>query len=111
MKLKHYLIVLAFLSAESMIGNAFGATIGENDATAIKAAKIDLREAVTAAEHYIGGTASRAEFEQHKGQWVFDVEVVKQAAVMDVKVDAGNGRIIEATTDKTDHDDAGDLND
>ncbi|MHB1618669.1 MAG: hypothetical protein ACYCTY_01615 [Sulfuricella sp.] len=43
-----------------------------------------------------------------KGQWVFDVEVVKGKKVMDVKVDADKGTIISATEDKTDHDDAHD---
>jgi hypothetical protein len=36
---------------------------------------------------------------------VFDVEVVKDKKVMDVKVDAANGEAIAATEERIDHDD------
>jgi uncharacterized membrane protein YkoI len=111
MKRKTYLAALAALSAAAVVGSAFAAKSGENDALAISAAKIDLGQAVAAAEQHVGGKAARAEYERHAGQWVFDVEVVKGASVTDVKVDAGNGKVIAATADKTDHDDGGDRDD
>ena len=108
MKRKTYLAALAAFSAAAVIGSAYAAKATENDALAISAAKIDLGQAVTAAEQHVGGKASRSEFERHKGQWVFDVEVVKGKSVMDVKVDAANGKVIAASADAIDSDDAGD---
>ncbi len=107
MKRKFYLAALAALSATA-IGSAQAAKPAENDALAIAGAKISMTQAVTAAEQHVGGKASRAEYERHKGHWVFDVEVVKDRNVMDVKVDPANGKVIAATEDKIDHDDARD---
>ncbi|MCZ7654882.1 MAG: PepSY domain-containing protein [Rhodocyclaceae bacterium] len=67
---------------------------------AIESAKVSLNQAVTAAEQQVGGKASRAEFEKHKGQWVFDVEVVNGNKVMDVRMDPTSGMVIAATEDK-----------
>lgn len=111
MKRKTYLAALAAVSTAAVIGSAFAAKSTENDALAISSAKIDLSQAVTAAEQHVGGKASRAEYERHNGQWVFDVEVVKGTEVMDVKVNAGNGKVIEATADKVDRDDGSDRDD
>lgn len=104
MKRKIYLTTLAALSATA-IGSAYAAKAIENDALAIEAARVGLSQAVTAAEQHVGGKASRAEFEKHKGQWVFDVEVVNGKKVMDVKVDPASGKIVAATEDQTDRDD------
>jgi uncharacterized membrane protein YkoI len=86
----------------------YASKVTENDAIAIAGAKIGLGQAVAAAERHVGGKASRAEYERHNGQWVFDIEVVKGESVMDVKIDAANGRVVEANVDKADKDDAGD---
>lgn len=110
MKRKIYMAALAALTATA-VGSAYAAKSAENDALAISGAKISLTQAVTAAEQHVGGKASRAEYERHKGQWVFDVEVVKDTKVTDVKVDPVSGSIIAATEDKTDHDDGHDKDD
>lgn len=110
MKHKIYLTALAVLSATA-IGTAYAAKAMENDSLAIESAKVSLNQAVTAAEQQVGGKASRAEFEKHKGQWVFDVEVVNGKQVMDVKVDSTSGKVIVATEDKTDRDDDYDRDD
>lgn len=107
MKRKFYLTALAALSAIT-IGNVYAAKSAENDALAVANAKISMTQAVTAAEQYTGGKSARAEYEQHKGQWVYDVEVVKDTKVTDVKVDPSSGRIIAAVEDKSDHDDDND---
>jgi uncharacterized membrane protein YkoI len=104
MKRKFYLATFAALSATALSG-AYAAKSSENDALAVATAKIGLAQAVTAAEQHVGGKAARAEYEKHKGQWVFDVEVVKGKAVMDVAVDATTGNVISADEDKEDHDD------
>ena len=108
MKRKVYVAALAAFSAAAAIGSAYAAKASENDALVISAAKIGLGRAVTVAEQHVGGKASRAEFERHKGQWVFDVEVVKGKSVMDVKVDAANGKVMAASADAIDSGDAGD---
>ena len=104
MKRKIYLTALAAFSATT-IGSVHAAKSAENDALAIASAKISLTQAVTAAEQHVGGRASKAEYERHEGQWVFDIEVVKDKKVMDVKVDPTSGKVIAATEDKADHDD------
>lgn len=111
MKRKTYLAAIAALTSAAVIGSAFAAKPAENDAVAIASAKIDLAQAVATAEQHVGGKASRAEYERHNGQWVFDVEVVKDRAVMDVKVNAGTGKVIAATADEVDHDDGADHDD
>ena len=93
------------------IGSAYAAAPAENDALSIAGAKIDLAKAIQAAEQHVGGKAAKAEYERHKGQWVFDVEVVKDRKVMDVKVNAADGKVISATEDKADKDDGKDEDD
>jgi uncharacterized membrane protein YkoI len=110
MKRKIYMAALAAFSATA-IGTAYAAKSAENDALAIAGAKISLTQAVTAAEQHVGGKSSRAEYERHKGQWVFDIEVVKDTRVTDVKVDPVSGNVIAATKDKADHDHGHDKDD
>ena len=99
-----YLAAFAALYVTAM-GSAYAAGLMGNDGMAIKTAKISLTQAVTAAEQHVVGKASRAEFEKHKGQWVFDVEVVGDKKVMDVKVDPESGKVLAATEDKADEHD------
>jgi uncharacterized membrane protein YkoI len=102
--------IAAALSAFAL-GGAYSANSAENDALAIAGAKIDLAKAVAAAEQHVGGKASKAEYERHKGKWVYDVEVVKDKKVMDVKVDPASGSVISATEDEADNDDGDDKDD
>ena len=48
----------------------------ENDAMTITSAKIPLVQAISAAELHVNGKATRAEYENSKQGWVYDVEVV-----------------------------------
>ena len=105
MKQKIYAAAFVTLSAIAIGGAAYAAKSAENDALAIASAKIGMTQAVTAAEQHVGGKASKAEYEQHQGQWVFDVEVVKDKKVMDVKVDPTSGKVLAAVEDKADRDD------
>ncbi|MCP5250103.1 MAG: PepSY domain-containing protein [Candidatus Accumulibacter sp.] len=114
MKNSSFLAVLAVFSA-SAVGSVYAARSDDNDALAIADAKVGLAQAVSAAEQYVGGKASRAEYERHKGQWVFDVEVVKGAQVMDVTVKGAqvmdvtvnsiSGAVIAAVEDTADRED------
>jgi uncharacterized membrane protein YkoI len=83
----------------------------ENDATAISRAKIPLTQAISTAEQHVNGKAARADHENSKAGWVFDVEVVTGAKVFDVKVDADKGTVISSTEDKADGDDDHDKDD
>lgn len=83
----------------------------ENDAMAINKAKIPLAQAVTTAEQHANGKASRAEYENSKQGWVYDVEVVSGSKVFDVKVDADKGTVISSAEDKADRDDDHDKQD
>ena len=109
-KHKIHFTALAAL-AIAATASAYAAKPVENDALAVMTARINLTQAIAAAEQHVGGKASRAEYERHQGLWVFDVEVIKDKTVMDVKVDPMNGKIIAATEDKTDHDDDHDMAD
>jgi uncharacterized membrane protein YkoI len=87
----------------------------ENDAVstaaAMSKAKISLTQAITAAEQHASGKASRAEYEQIKTGWAYDVEVVAGTKVFDVRVDADKGTIISSIEDKNDRDDEHDKKD
>ena len=83
----------------------------ENGAMAITRAKISMAQAVTTAEKHANGKASRAEYENSKQGWVYDVEVVSGAKVFDVKVDADKGTVISSAEDKADRDDDHDKQD
>ena len=76
----------------------------ENDAMAVIKAKIALTQAVTIAEQHANGKAARAQYENSKQGWVYDVEVVNGAKVFDVKVDADKGTVISSAEDKADRD-------
>lgn len=91
---------------------AYAAQAGmENDAMAITKAKIPLVQAVTIAEQHANGKAARAEYENSKQGWIYDVEVVSGAKVFDVRVDADKGTIISSAEDKVDRDDDHDKQD
>ncbi len=108
MRQKIYAAAFVSLTAIAIGSAAYAAKSAENDALDRSGATIGLTQAITAAEQHVGGKASKAEYERHKGQWVFDVEVVKDKQVMDVTVDATSGKVIAAIEDKADHDDGHD---
>lgn len=81
---------------------AFAGQHGENDATSIRNAKLSLVDAVGIAQRHASGQASRAEFENTKRGWVYDVEVVSGAKVFDVRVDAAKGTVLTSSEDKAD---------
>jgi Peptidase propeptide and YPEB domain len=81
---------------------AYAAKAIENDAMTITKAKISLVQAVTTAEQHLKGKATRAEYEQDKQGWVYDIEVVSEANVFDVKVDATTGKLMSSVEDNAD---------
>jgi uncharacterized membrane protein YkoI len=111
MKRTLYLSALAVLSTTIATCNSYAINTKDNDALVAPETKISLSQAVTTAEQHITGKASRAELENHKGQWVFDVEVINGQKVVDVKVDPESGKVLAATEDKADRDDEQDKED
>lgn len=100
---KFSLLALVIAAASTV---AYAASNGiENDASTITKAKIPLTQAIAVAEQHASGMAARAEYENSRNGWVYDVEVVSGAKVFDVKVDADKGTIISSTEDKADRDD------
>ncbi len=102
-------IYVSSLIAGLFLSSAIASTVlasdtSSNDAFAVKGTKISLVQAIAAAEHSIDGKASRAELEQYRDKWVYDVEVIKSDKVLDVKVDPMSGKILSSTNDAIDHD-------
>lgn len=105
------LVAGALASASAAGYAATSANNVENDALAIGQAKTSLIQAITAAEQHVNGKAVRAEYEQTKAGWAYDVEVANGAKVFDVRVDADKGTVISSTQDKVDQDDSHDKKD
>ena len=100
---KFSLLAAAIAAASTVAYAAQGGR--DNDATAIAKAKIPLGQAVITAEQHANGKATRAEYENSKQGWVYDVEVVSGAKVFDVKVDANKGTVMSSAEDQADLDD------
>jgi hypothetical protein len=98
--------ILTTLALASLVGFAPMPVMAkpDNDAHGVTLAKIYLRQAVDTAEQHVKGIASRAEFEQEKSGPVYEVEVVTQTKVYDVKIDANKGTVLATREDKKDHD-------
>lgn len=107
-------VISAVLVSVAVVG--FAATNAmEKDAVstaaAMSKAKFSLVQAITAAEQHASGKASRAEYEQTKTGWAYDVEVVAGSKVFDVRVDADKGTVISSVEDQYDRDDDHDKKD
>ena len=111
--MKHYrtLSLLAAAMALAAGTAVYAKDSKENDAMAVMNAAIPLAQAVTTAEQHAQGKASRAEYEDSKQGWVYDVEVVSGSKVFDVKVDANKGTVLSSAEDDADEDGDGDKND
>ncbi len=101
--MKFNLPQVAAVATLSLAAAGFAFTVhADDEALGLAEARISLVEAVTAAEQHVGGKAFQAEYEREKGQWVFEVAVVKDQQVMDVKVDSMTGKVLSAIEDKPD---------
>jgi uncharacterized membrane protein YkoI len=60
-------------------------------------AKISLSDAVKAAEHKTGGKAMEAEVDDESSTIQFEVEVVKDGKVHEVKVDGLTGKVLNVS--------------
>ncbi len=73
--------------------------------SSMTAARISLADAITAAEAHVTGKAVRAKIDDRQGSFSYQIEVLKDDQLMDVKVDSRDGRVISANPDKADRED------
>jgi len=75
-----------------------------NDAVAdLARTGISLAQAVASAEGHAGGRATRAELEDERGALHYQVEVVTaDNQVVDVSVDAKDGKVLKSEADRAD---------
>lgn len=102
-----YTQLSAFALAAALAASGAVAYAGagqDNDALAIANAnaKISLTQAVAVAEQHANGKATHAEFEHSEQGWIYEVEVVSGARVVDIKVDADKGTVIASQEDRAD---------
>ncbi|WP_175721950.1 PepSY domain-containing protein [Burkholderia anthina] len=99
------LSVLAVLVAAGVAAAYAANGDGENDAMSIVHAPVTLAQAATTAEQHAHGKAVRAEYENSRQGWVYDVEVAGDGKAYDVRVDANRGTVLASTVDSADRDD------
>jgi uncharacterized membrane protein YkoI len=73
-----------------------------DEALALAKTKINLTQAIAAAEQHLQGKAIRAELEDENGTFVYGVEVAEGNSVKDVKVSALDGKILSVQADRED---------
>lgn len=76
----------------------------QNDALTNPRPAVSLVAAITAAEQAAGGYATKGEYENTKAGWAYDVEVVADTKVFDVRVDAASGKVLSSQEDAADAD-------
>jgi uncharacterized membrane protein YkoI len=76
----------------------------ENDALGDLAhARITLAQAAAAAEAHVGGRATRAELNGERGTAIYEIEIVgADQKVLDVRIDAGDGKVLSTKQDQAD---------
>ena len=107
--MKRKIIIPALILAAGVAtaaGLAYAKQTGslENDAAVdLAKAKISLSQAIVSAETHAAGKAVKAELDSDRGPVVFNVEVITgDNKVMDVKVDANDGKVLSSQLDTAD---------
>ena len=76
----------------------------DNEAVQAEMAKISLDSAVSEALKAVPGKVLKAELENENGYLVWGVEIAKaDHQIADVKVDAGNGKVLKIEADQSNH--------
>lgn len=98
------LIIAAGVATAAGLAYAKESSSSDNEAAAdLGKAKISLSQAVATAETKAGGRATRAELDGKGGVAAYKVEVVTpDHKVMDVKVDAVDGKVLSSLADTAD---------
>lgn len=98
------LIIAAGVATAAGLAYAKESSGSKNEAMAdLAKAKISLGQAVATAETQAGGRATKAELDGEGGVVAFKVEVVTpDNKVMDVKIDANDGKVLSSVADTAD---------
>jgi uncharacterized membrane protein YkoI len=101
------LIVFGGIAANAQQANRPGSIRMESDeARFADMAKISINSAINAASKQFPGKVLTAELENENGYLVYGVKIaMPDRQIMDVKVDAGNGKILKADKDREDSED------
>ena len=107
--MKHKIIIPALIltvGVATAAGFAYAKQTGalENDAVVdLAKARISLSQAIGSAETHAAGKAVKAELDSERGPLVFNVEVITaDNKVMDVTVDANDGKVLSSQLDQAD---------
>ena len=98
------LIAIAGVSAQQAKLTGSIRVKSDDEAVLAGMAKIALVSAVDVALKTVPGKAFRAEIGNENGYLVYSVEIAKaDSQILDVKVDAGNGKVLRTETDQKDN--------
>lgn len=100
------LIAIGGVAMSAQETNPIGSIKVQNEKVGFaEMAKISLDSAVNAASQAVPGQVLGAELENENGYLVYGVEILKaDHQIADVKVDAGNGKVLKIDTDQNDND-------
>lgn len=87
------------LAATALVAFATPALADMSDIRALAAAKISLTDAIKAAEKHQGGRAYEANIDDDSFQDAYEVGIVKDNRIYDVRVNALDGSIIGSRED------------
>ena len=94
-----------FLAVGVLIGVGLPLVALANDADEVRAlseTKISLTQAIAAAERHQGGQAYEAKVDEDSFKPEYEVDVVKDGRVYEVRVDGVSGEVIGAREDQND---------
>ena len=100
------LICIGGVFAQQAINTGSIQVKGDNEAAFAATATVSLESAVKAALNAVPGKVLKTELENENGYLVYGIEIAKaDNQIADVKVDAGNGKVLKIETDKKDNED------
>jgi uncharacterized membrane protein YkoI len=80
--------------------------VNKGEADFASMAKVSMGSAINAALGEVQGKVLRAELENENGYLVYGIEIVKtDHQIVDVKIDAGDGKILKVDKDRKDKED------
>ncbi len=98
------LIAIGGVSAQQAKNTGSIQVKSEDEAGFAGMAKVSLDSAVSAALKAVPGKVLKAELENENGYLVYGIEIAKaDHQIADVKIDAGNGKILKIDTDRNDN--------
>ncbi|GAB4414162.1 MAG: PepSY domain-containing protein [Thermodesulfovibrionales bacterium] len=98
------LIAIAGVSAQQAKHTGSIQVKSDDEAGFAGMAAISLDSAINAALKQVPGKVLKAELENENGYLVYGVEIAKtDHQIVDVKVDAGNGKVLKIETDQKDN--------